>query len=230
MLYDQLRIQTCHLRIYYPKSGRNLPVSTCRLLAGICHLLITRGMTGIAKLNLKKNPIMYAETHRFQNRFTKGLQWACAALGVVQLAALGSAETGLPWTSFSTAFHVFLLLTAIVVGGLAARTGLALRISAKGWEFRYSPFHWQYRHLGWEEIRHARLLKPDEAPLDAPYGFPGGNFTRTYLLTHRRYAVLRLDLVNGTQLFISTTNPAELLEYLQRAPVPSEHRAKTMVA
>ena len=176
---------------------------------------------------MKKNLSMYTETHHLHNRYTALLKWGCAGIAVFQLPVLAGSETGLPWAPLGLLWHLLLLLLAGTGFLLATQITLGFRVSDKGWEMRYFPYHRQYRFIPWKEIRHARLLLPGTAPSAAPFGYPGQNFTHIYLLTHPQYAVLQLDLVSGVQLFISVLHAPELLDYLQHDLVRSRLFVRT---
>ncbi len=159
---------------------------------------------------------MHTEKQFFQNRYAQGVQWLCAGMAAVQLAWLAAAEAGLAQLPMSGAAHGCILLVAGLGFGLLAQAALVLRVEARGMSLRYFPYQWRFQHIGWDEVRQLRLLPPGEYPVGAPFGLPGRDFTHAYWLSTPRYRVLHITLVNGTQVYVSTERPRELLDFLQR--------------
>ncbi len=152
------------------------------------------------------------EQQIYPNRW---LRWICLGLVLVQLLAIVCTETGKPWLPLGYGLQLGLLLaTGLVLGPLSQRR-LDLRIGPEGLALRYFPYQWRYRELGWSEIRHLRLLPPDEPLPRARFGRPASDFTHLYLLTDPRSAVFNIMLVNGMQLYFSSKYPKELLDYVQ---------------
>lgn len=170
---------------------------------------------------------MYAETHYLRNRYTQLLKWSSVCLAGFQLTALAGAETGLAWAPLGPVVHLLLLLLAVTGFLIATQINLDFRISEKGWEIRYFPYHLQYRHITWQEIRHARLLPPEALPANAPFGYPGRDFTRIYLLTCPKHAILQLHLSNSVQVYLSVLHAPELMDYLERGMLRPELLLKT---
>lgn len=170
---------------------------------------------------------MYAETHYLRNRYTRLLKWSCIGIAVFQLTALAGAETGLSWAPLGPVVHLLLLLLAVTGFLLATHITLDFRVSDKGWEIRYFPYHRHHRHISWKEIRHARLLSPGALPSNAPFGYPGRDFTCIYLLTCPEYPILQLNLANSVQLFISILHAPELMDYLEHGMLRPELLLKT---
>jgi len=158
---------------------------------------------------------MYTEKQYFQNRYIQGLKWLCVGCAVAQLTLLIAAETGFPWLPLGYAAHVGILLVAGLAFSLLSHVVLVLRVGAPGVSLRYFPFQLRFQHICWDEIRQLRLLPSGECPSGAPFGLPGRDFTHAYWLSTPRHAVLHITLVNGTQLYVSTERPAELLDFLR---------------
>lgn len=159
---------------------------------------------------------MYTEKQHYQHQYMAWLRWFSAGLVVWQLIAFASLEAGMPFLTLDATVQVIIFLTATAVWLLLSSAHLSLRISGKGWDLRYFPFQWQQRHIGWEQIKQVSRVSKMELPGHAAFGFPGKDFTRSYLLTSIQYEVLRIDLVTGAQIFISTKNAGELLGFLQK--------------
>ncbi|MDZ4680489.1 MAG: hypothetical protein SH848_15035 [Saprospiraceae bacterium] len=170
---------------------------------------------------------MHAETHYLHNRYTRLLKWSSISIAVFQLTALAGAETGLSWTPLGLVVHSLLLLLAVACFLFATHISLGFRVSDKGFEIRYFPYHWQYRQITWKEIRHAQLLLPGALQPNAPFGYPGRDLNRIYLLTCPEYAILQLNLVNSVQLFISILHAQELTDYLEHGMLRPEFFLRT---
>ncbi|MFN0015416.1 MAG: hypothetical protein ACKVU2_12790 [Saprospiraceae bacterium] len=158
---------------------------------------------------------MYTEKQYFQNRYIRWLKWLCAGAAVVQLTLLIAAETGQSWLPLGDAAHWGILLVSGLAFSLLSQVVLVLRVGVPGVSLRYFPFQLRFQHVCWDEIRQLRLLPSGECPTGAPFGLPGRDFTHAYWLTTSRHAVLLITLVNGTQLYVSTERPAELLDFLR---------------
>ncbi|MFM9948802.1 MAG: hypothetical protein ACKV1O_12755 [Saprospiraceae bacterium] len=158
---------------------------------------------------------MYAETHYLRNRYTLLLKWSSVGIAGFQLTALAGAETGLAWAPLGPVVHLLLLLLAVTGFLLATHINLGFRVSEKGWEIRYFPYQLPYRHITWKEIRNVRLLSPGALPTKAPFGYPGRDFTRIYLLTCPKHAILQLNLSNNVQVYLSILHASELMDYLE---------------
>lgn len=165
---------------------------------------------------------MYAETNYLRNRNTLLLKWSSVGIVGFQLTALAGAETGLAWAPLGPMVHLLLLLFAVFVFLLATHINLGFRVSEKGWEIRYFPYQLQYRHITWQEIRHARLLLSGALPANAPFGYPGRDFTRIYLLTCPKHAILQLNLSNSVQVYLSVLHAPELMDYLEHGMLRPE--------
>ncbi|MEQ1743808.1 MAG: hypothetical protein ABMA02_00140 [Saprospiraceae bacterium] len=158
---------------------------------------------------------MYTEKQYFQNRHTRWLKWLCAGVAIVQLILLIAAETGQSWLPLGDTAHWGILLVSGLAFSLLSHIVLVLRVGARGVSLRYFPFQLRFQHVCWDEIRQLRLLPLGECPTGAQFGLPGRDFTHAYWLSTPRHAVLHITLVNGTQLYVSTERPAELLDFLR---------------
>ena len=107
-------------------------------------------------------------------------------------------------------------MAVTLVFGLLSHTTLELRVNAEGVSLRFFPYQWQFQRMKWNEMRQLRLLPPGEQPEGARFGLPRRGFTQAYWLTHSSHRVLHITLVNGTQVYVSTAHPRELLDFLQR--------------
>lgn len=159
---------------------------------------------------------MYTEKQHYQHQFLGYLQWLSAGLVLWQLIAFATLEAGIPILTFDATIQVFILFAAAALWLILANAHLSLRISTKGWDLRYFPFQLYHRHIAWEEIKNVCRVQKRNLPGNAPFGFPGKDFTRSYLLTNSRFEVLRIDLVTGAQIFVSSKNAEELLSFLQK--------------
>ena len=164
-------------------------------------------------------PIMYTENQYAKHTWQRILRGFAILIALVQTAAFAAAETGQPWLPFGTGLHLLILLLAILLLGLLWRTGLTLRLNADGLAWRYWPWQWRYQQLRWSEIRRLRLLPAGELPPGARFGLPSRDFTRICLLSSPLLPVLWIELVNSTQLYISTEKPTEVLDFLQHGLV-----------
>ncbi|MEI6411799.1 MAG: hypothetical protein WCR52_20575 [Bacteroidota bacterium] len=136
-----------------------------------------------------------------------------------QLAAFAAKEAGFVWPLTGQGAHLVLLITAVPMCLMIANGRFSIRISPKGWDLRYFPFQLYYQHLDWDEIKIVSRVPPEDLPPNAQFGFPIMRFTRLFLLTNPRYEVLRLDLINGGQIYFSTKNANELILFLQKEMV-----------
>lgn len=159
---------------------------------------------------------MYTELQYVRNTYTRWGRGLAAAAAVAQAALFAAAETGLRCLPFGTAAHWGILLGAGAAFGAASQVVLALRVGTGGVSLRFFPYQWRFQHIGWDEVRQLRLMSPGEHPAGAPFGLPGRDFTHAYWLSTPRCRVLHITLVNGTQVYVSTERPRELLDFLQR--------------
>ncbi len=156
---------------------------------------------------------MYSEKQHFQHRYLGWLQWGFAAIAIVQLAVFTAVELGWLWLPFAPAIHIGILALAAGIWLTLANSHLSLRVSTRGWDVRYFPFQLYHRHIDWQEIKNVVLIPHNEVPANAPFGLPMHDFTNTYLLTNERCKVLRIDLVTGGKVFVSTSNASELIHF-----------------
>lgn len=158
---------------------------------------------------------MYTEKHYFQHRYLRWLKWLCAVAAVAQLAWLIAAEAGHIRLPMGYAVHWSILGASGLGFALLLQATLELRVGTSGISLRFFPYQWRFQQVRWEEIRQLRLLPLGEYPEGAEFGVPMRDFTHAYWLSTPRYTVLHITLVNGTQLYVSTERPAELLDFLQ---------------
>jgi len=158
---------------------------------------------------------MYTEKQHSQHRYGRWLQGLCAAAAALQMAWFAAAEAGLAQLPMSVATHGGILMAVTLVFGLLSQTTLELRVNAEGVSLRFFPYQWQFQRIKWNEVRQLRLLPPGEQPEGARFGLPRRGFTQAYWLTHSGHRVLHITLVNGTQIYVSTEHPRELLDFLQ---------------
>lgn len=160
---------------------------------------------------------MYSEKQHFQHRYLGWLQWGFAVIAIVQLAVFAAVEIGWLWLPFAPTIHIGILAIAAGIWLALANGHLSLRVSTRGWDLRYFPFQLYHRHIDWQEIKNVVLISSNEVPANAHFGFPLHDFTNTYLLTNERSKVLRIDLVTGGKVFVSTSNARELISFLQKS-------------
>ena len=158
---------------------------------------------------------MYTETQHATPPYARWIKWLCGVAAAVQLILLIATETGARALPLSTALHWGILIAAGLALGVLAQAGLELRVETQGVSLRFFPYQLRFQRIRWEEIRQLRLLPSGECPEGAPLGLPGRDFTHAYWLTALNCPVLHITLVNGTQLYVSTRRPAELLDFLQ---------------
>jgi len=158
---------------------------------------------------------MYTEKQYFQHRYLRWLKWLCAAAAVAQLTLLIAAEAGYIRLPLGYAVHWSILLPAGLGLGLLLQATLELRVGTQGVSLRFFPYQLRFQQVLWKEIRQLRLLPLGEYPEGAEFGLPVRHFTHAYWLSTPQYVVLHITLVNGTQLYVSTERPAELLDFLQ---------------
>jgi len=162
---------------------------------------------------------MYTERQHFITPWQRSLRALCLALIIAQTAAFAAAETGLPWLPLGVTAHLCILVLAGFLFALLWQAGLTLRVSAQGLSWRFSPWQWRFQQLRWSEIRSLRLLPAGQQPPGARFGLPMRDFTHVYLLSSPKLQVLNIELVNNTQLFVTTERPTEMLDYLQHGIV-----------
>lgn len=162
---------------------------------------------------------MYAEKQHDLHPYLRRLQWVGLVVMIWQLASFAAKEAGFSWLIFGQNTHLFILIAAGIICGLIANGQFSIRISSKGWDLRYFPFQLYHRHIDWDEIKIVSRVPLAELPPNIHFGYPVMNFTRLFLLSNSRYEVLRLDLINGGQIYISTKNANELILFLQKEMV-----------
>lgn len=159
---------------------------------------------------------MYAEKQYDIHPGLRRVQWLSLALGLGQLTALIAAEAGRPWLPLGYVFQIIVLATTLIIWLVLKNARFSLRVSNQGWDLRYFPFQLHFHHIDWAEIKQVGRVSKEVLPQNAPFGLPLAEFTRIYLLSSRRYELMRIDLVNGGQLLVSTKNVEELTGYLQK--------------
>lgn len=160
---------------------------------------------------------MYIERQNFHTRtmrWFKSLCWFFIALQFVLIFAIESGFVRLP---FSVYILVILMLIELLILGVLSQMGFRIRINKIGINLRFWQYPIQNHHIYWSEIKRLRLISPDELPADAYWGIPNRDATHIYLLTDRRYKVLSIELLRGTQFFISTHKSDELLDFLRNS-------------
>ncbi|MBL7813753.1 MAG: hypothetical protein JNL70_02020 [Saprospiraceae bacterium] len=160
---------------------------------------------------------MYIEKQNFQTgriRWFKSLCWLFVAVQAVLIFALESAFVELPLRIWQL---VVLMLVACCILWVLSQMGFRLHINKIGINLRFWQYPIQNHSIQWSEIKRLRLLSPDELPEDAYWGIPNRDATHIYLLTDRHYKVLSIELLRGTQFFVSTSKPNELLDFLQNS-------------
>lgn len=159
---------------------------------------------------------MYLEKQHYQHRYLDWLRGFCFLFAVAQLALLTAGESGLAWLPHGILAHWILFSVSGLLWFLLSNSHLRLLISAKGWDIQYFPFQWHKTHVDWRQIKTVNLASPNDLPGRAFFGFPGSDSGHVYLLANPKTAILRVVLVTGFQIFISTKNPEELLEFLRK--------------
>jgi hypothetical protein len=161
---------------------------------------------------------MYIEKQSFQTRlilWVKCLCWLCITTQSLLLFASESGFIKLP-------FNIYILVVSMITEGVVlyvlAQIGFRLQIDKTGIDLRFWQYPIQTHHIHWFDIKRLRLLPADELPEDKYWGIPNRDATHIYLLTDRRYKVLSIELLRGTQLFVSVCQSDELLDFLQHSP------------
>jgi hypothetical protein len=162
---------------------------------------------------------MYAEKQHDLHPYLRWLKWINLAVIIWQLASFAANEAGFSLPLLAQSAHFVILVAAVLMYFMIANGHFSIQISAKGWDLRYFPFQLQHRHIDWDEIKIVSRVPLEDLPPNAQFGFPVMNFTRLFLLSNPHYEVLRLDLINGGQIFISTKNADELILFLQKEMV-----------
>lgn len=157
---------------------------------------------------------MYTELQYVRNTYTRWGRRLAAAAVVAQVALFAAVETGLPPLPFGIAANWGILLGAGGIFAAASQFVLVLRVGTSGVSLRFSPYQLRFQHISWDEVRQLRLMSPGEHPAGAPFGLPGRDFTHAYRLSTPHFRVLHITLVNGTQIYVSTERPKELLDFL----------------
>lgn len=159
---------------------------------------------------------MYLEKQHYQH---PGLEWLrnfFFLFAVAQLVLLTAGEAGKAWLPLAPIWHWLLFTAGAMLWFLLSNSHLRLQISANGWDLQYFPLQWHKTHVDWRQIKTVNLVSPKELPVRASFGFPGNDSGHVYLLANPLSAILRIDLANGFQIFISTQKPEELLEFLRK--------------
>ena len=159
---------------------------------------------------------MYLEKQHYQH---PGLEWLRGfffLFAVAQLVLLTAGEAGKTWLPLPPLLHWLLFVGSAMLWFLLSNSHLRLQVSAKGWDIQYFPFQWHKTHVDWRQIKTVNLANPKDVPVGAFFGFPRSDSGHVYLLANPQTSILRIDLVTGFQIFISTQKPEELLEFLRK--------------
>jgi hypothetical protein len=163
---------------------------------------------------------MYIEKQYFQNPLLLGLKWLSAGILMTQLGLFLASESGAIRLPFGNSIHLTVLFFVGLLLVLLNKMGVQLLITEGGINLRFWLYQLQMRHINWTEIRRIKLIAPEELPEESFWRIPNRDEKHIYLLTNRRFQVLLIELINGTQIFISIKNAKELLNFLQNSPKP----------
>lgn len=158
---------------------------------------------------------MYTEKQDFRPNHINWFKGFCWLLVATQFALLFAAESGFMKLPFSFYISVILIVIGLTVLCLLPQLGLRLQINKTGIELRFWQYPMQTHQILWTDIKRLRILLPEELPDDVYWGIPNRDATHIYLLTDRRYKVLSIELLRGTQFFISISKSGELLDFLK---------------
>lgn len=162
---------------------------------------------------------MYAETQHDLHPYLRWLKWMSLVVVIWQITSFAVKEAGFPLPLLAQSAYLVVLIAAVLMYFMIANGHFSIQISSKGWDLRYFPFQLYHRHINWDEIKIVSRVQSEDLPPNVQFGFPVMNFTRLFLLSNVCYEVLRLDLINGGQIFISTKNAEELIFFLQKEMV-----------
>lgn len=162
---------------------------------------------------------MYTEIQRHPTTWLRALRAFCFEPGHCANGCFHRRRDGHPWLPFGQATHFFILLITGVLSVFLWWSGLTLRVNADGLALRFWPWQWRFRHIRWSEVRPLRLLPAGERLPGARFGWPTRDFAHIYVLASPHLRVLCIELVDQTQLFVSTERQAELLDFLQHGVV-----------
>lgn len=160
---------------------------------------------------------MYKEKQNFAPYPTRWVKIACWLLIGLQIPLLFATESGIIYLPFGTSISLLLMAIGGVGLVMLGQLSLKLQIDKGGIDLRFWRRSVQNHHIHWSTIKRLRLIKPEELPDDVFWGIPNRSHRHIYLLTTPQYPVLFIELINGTQFFISTRKSNELLIFLQNS-------------
>jgi hypothetical protein len=158
---------------------------------------------------------MYTEIQYYRTPSKRLLRFLCTGAIVAQIVLFAANEAGYACLPLGYTAHILILLLAVLGWWGLSQIALSVRFDAAGLHIRYFPYEWQYQHIPWAAIQQIKLLSAGSQPAGAVYGSPVRDFLRGYWLTHPDRQILHIRLNNGTELFISTNQPADWLDFLQ---------------
>jgi hypothetical protein len=164
--------------------------------------------------------VMYIEKQYFRSPILRGLKWISGGILLAQLGVFIASESGAMRLPFGYSTHLIGLFIIGIFLILLNQIGLQVLITEGGINVRFGLYPLHTRHINWTEIRRIKLIDPKELPEPAFWRLPNRDEKHIYLLTNPQFQVLIIELLNGTQIFISIKNASKLLDFLQNSPKP----------
>lgn len=120
-------------------------------------------------------------------------------------------------TDARTGFIV-VVLSVVLTYGFILSLKLRTRIDDMGIEYRFVPFHFSNKHIGWNELKQAYVRKYDPISEYGGWGMKGGklwNKSKGVSYTTRGDMGIQLVLKNGKKILLGTQKIEQAKQVLQ---------------
>ena len=151
-------------------------------------------------------------------RFRQWWVWLLMAgiLGLICWAFIQQIILGVPWGNHPAKdyfLYIIIVFVALIIA-LLLTCRLETRIDKEGIHYRFLPFYFRMRSIGWDKIESVSLREHRPIGEYGGWGIRGTGRNRALTISGRSGFQIRLK--DGRELFIGTQKPAELEDALQK--------------
>ena len=95
------------------------------------------------------------------------------------------------------------------------KSSLRVKINRNGIYYRFTPFHWYYRKIGWQDVENVYIRRYDTiTEYGSGWGIKFGSAGKAYIVSGN-YG-LQIELLDERKILLGTQRPAELKKILEK--------------